>query len=75
MGVGGWLDQVGIKLSQVSTKVKLKLKLSLAKSNLCTLMNLVNGLQGNILRNVGIIVWGLVFFPQPPTWIVLNYQI
>ena len=29
--VGGWLDQVGIKLSQLSTK--LKLKLSLAKSD------------------------------------------
>ena len=28
--VGGWLDQVGIKLSQLSTKLKLKLKLSLA---------------------------------------------
>ena len=27
--VGGWLDQVGIRLSQLSTK--LKLKLSLAK--------------------------------------------
>ena len=30
VGVGGWLDQVGIKLSQLSTKLKLKLKLSLA---------------------------------------------
>ena len=30
-GVAGWLDQVGIKLSQLSTKLKLKLKLSLAK--------------------------------------------
>ena len=31
--VAGWLDQVGIKLSQLSTKLKLylKLKLSLAK--------------------------------------------
>ena len=28
--VGGWLDQVGIRLSQLSTKLKLKLKLSLA---------------------------------------------
>ena len=27
--VAGWLDQVGIKLSQLSTKLKLKLKLSL----------------------------------------------
>ena len=26
-----WLDQVGIRLSQLSTKLKLKLKLSLAK--------------------------------------------
>ena len=26
----GWLDQVGINLSQLSTKLKLKLKLSLA---------------------------------------------
>ena len=33
MGGGGWLDQVGIRLSQLSTKLKLnlKLKLSLAK--------------------------------------------
>ena len=30
VGLGGWLDQVGIKLSQLSTKLKLKLKLSLA---------------------------------------------
>ena len=30
--VGGWLDQVGIKLSQLSTKLMLKLKLSLAIS-------------------------------------------
>ena len=30
VGVGGWLDQVGIKLSQLPTKLKLKLKLSLA---------------------------------------------
>ena len=29
VGVAGWLDQVGIKLSQLSTKLKLKLKLSL----------------------------------------------
>jgi len=29
--VGGWLDQVGIKLSQLSTKLKFELKLSLAK--------------------------------------------
>ena len=29
--VGGWLDQVGIRLSQLSTKLKLKLKLNLAK--------------------------------------------
>ena len=28
--VGGWLDQVGIKLSQLSTKLKLKLKLKLS---------------------------------------------
>ena len=28
--VGGWLDEVGIRLSQLSTKLKLKLKLSLA---------------------------------------------
>ena len=28
--VGGWLDQVGIRLSRLSTKLKLKLKLSLA---------------------------------------------
>ena len=28
--VGGWLDQVGIRLSQLSTKLKLKLKLSFA---------------------------------------------
>ena len=28
--VGGWLDQVGIRLTQLSTKLKLKLKLSLA---------------------------------------------
>ena len=32
LGWGGWLDQVGIRLSQLSTKLKLKLKLSLAKS-------------------------------------------
>ena len=32
VGGGGWLDQVGIRLSQLSTKLKLKLKLSLAKS-------------------------------------------
>ena len=25
VGVGGWLDQVGIKLSQLPTKLKLKL--------------------------------------------------
>ena len=25
--MGGWLDQVGIRLSQLSTKLKLKLKL------------------------------------------------
>ena len=30
--VGGWLDQVGIRLSQLSTKLKLKLKLSLVKT-------------------------------------------
>ena len=30
-GVAGWLDQVGIKLSQLSTKLKFELKLSLAK--------------------------------------------
>ena len=28
--VGGWLDQVGIRLSQLSTKLKLKLKLKLS---------------------------------------------
>ena len=28
--MGGWLDQVGIRLSQLSIKLKLKLKLSLA---------------------------------------------
>ena len=28
--MGGWLDQVGIRLTQLSTKLKLKLKLSLA---------------------------------------------
>ena len=28
--VGGWLDQVGIKLSQLSTKLKLQLKLKLS---------------------------------------------
>ena len=33
MGVGGWLDQVGIRLTQLSTKLKLKLKLSLAIYN------------------------------------------
>ena len=49
--MGGWLDQVGIKLSQLSTKLKLKLKLSLAiifkgmeqvlmcGMNLCLLLN------------------------------------
>ena len=30
MGGGGWLDQVGIRLTQLSTKLKLMLKLSLA---------------------------------------------
>ena len=30
-GVGGWLDQVVIKVSQLSTELKLKLKLGLAK--------------------------------------------
>ena len=33
VGVGGLLDQVGIRLSQLSTKLKLKLKLSLAILN------------------------------------------
>ena len=28
VGVGGWLDQVGIKLSQLPTKLKLKLSCS-----------------------------------------------
>ena len=32
VGTGGWLDQVGIKLSQLSTKLESKLKLSLAIS-------------------------------------------
>ena len=31
-GGGGWLDQMGIRLTQLSTGLKLKLKLSLAKS-------------------------------------------
>ena len=30
VGVAGWLDQVRIKLSQLSTKLRLKWKLSLA---------------------------------------------
>ena len=30
VGVGGWLDQLGIRLSQLSTKMKLKLKLKLS---------------------------------------------
>ena len=30
VGGGGWLDQVGIRLSQLSTKLKLKLKLKLS---------------------------------------------
>ena len=30
VGVGGWLDQVGIKLYQLPTKLKLKLKLELS---------------------------------------------
>ena len=30
--VGGWLDQLEIKPSQLSTELKLKLKLSLAKT-------------------------------------------
>ena len=34
MGGGGWLEKVGIRLSQLSTKLKLKLKLSLAKHKL-----------------------------------------
>ena len=29
VGVGSWLDQVGIKLSQLSTKLKLKLSLAI----------------------------------------------
>ena len=33
VGVGGWLDQVGIRLNQLSTELKLKLKLSLAIFN------------------------------------------
>ena len=32
MGVARWLDQVGIKLSQLSTKLKFKLKLKLKLS-------------------------------------------
>ena len=30
VGGGGWLEKLGIRLSQLSTKLKLKLKLSLA---------------------------------------------
>ena len=30
VGGGGWLEKVGIRLSQLSTELKLKLKLSLA---------------------------------------------
>ena len=33
VGRWGWLDQVGIRLSQLSTKWKLKMKLRLAKNN------------------------------------------
>ena len=36
VGVGGWLDQVGVRLSQLSTK--LKLKLSLAIFDICPII-------------------------------------
>ena len=31
VGMGGWLDQVGIRLTELSTKLKLKLKLNLVE--------------------------------------------
>ena len=40
--VGGWLDQVGIRLSQLSTKLKLKLKSKLSLAMTKNLKDLIS---------------------------------
>ena len=48
--MGGWLDQVGIRLSQLSTKLKLKLKLNLAKTR-ANRLSIINSNVGTYNRD------------------------